>query len=269
MMYKGLKYIWRILFFTILTVVSQVGGIVYLISIVLSKKIKYRIPGKLALVFTSLYLASTFLIIPFIAPLFGRQKIINNLNLKPAGYITVLLNRNYVTSKTNIFLQEISNQLMCEKSEVQIRYLDACFPFINGFPLLPHLSHNDGCKIDFSLVYQDENGTIMNRGKSISGYGIFEEAREDEFNQCTDCLEKGYFQYDYSKYLTLGSVNSDFRFSERGTKDLIEACLTNNKLSKLFIEPHLKQRLNLADKRIRFHGCGAVRHDDHIHVQIK
>lgn len=224
--------------------------------------------GKSVLVFAVLYLVSTFFIIPLIAPLFGRQKIVNNSHLKPAGYVTVLLNRNYVTSKTNLFLQGVSNQLMREESEVQIRYLDACFPFIKGFPLLPHLSHNDGCKIDFSLVYQDENGTIVNQGKSLSGYGVFEEAHKGEFNQCEDCLEKGYFQYDYPKYLTLGSINSDLYFSERGTKELIEAILNCKNLTKLFIEPHLKQRLNLSDKRIRFHGCGAVRHDDHIHVQI-
>lgn len=266
---KFIKFFWNIILVIILTVISQVGGIIYLISIILSNKIRCRMPGKLVLVFTSLYLVSTFLIVPTISPWFGRQKIDNNSHLKPAGYITVLLNRNYVTSETNLFLQEVSNQLMYEKSEVQIRYLDACFPFIKGFPLLPHLSHNDGCKIDFSLVYEDENGTIVNLGKSVSGYGVFEEARKDEFNQCKDCLEKGYFQYDYPKYLTLGSINSDLRFSERGTKELIEAILINEKLSKLFIEPHLKQRLNLVDKRIRFHGCGAVRHDDHIHVQIR
>lgn len=263
-----IKYSWSILLVIILTVISQVGGIIYLISIVLSKRIRYRMPGKLTLVFISLYLVGTFLIVPMISPWFGRQKIDNNSHLKSASYITVLLNRNYLTSETNIFLQEVSNQLMNEKSEIQIRYLDACFPFIKGFPLLPHLSHNDGCKIDFSLVYEDETGTIVNQGKSLSGYGVFEDAREDEFNQCKDCLEKGYFQYDYPKYLTLGSINSDLRFSEKGTKELIKAILNHKSLTKLFIEPHLKQRLNLADKRIRFHGCGAVRHDDHIHVQI-
>ncbi len=267
-MNKVLKYIWRFLIFAILTVISQIGGIVYLISIAVSKKIRYKMYGKSILIFSSLYLLITFLIVPLIAPLFGRQKINTNSHLRPAGYITVLLNRNYVTGETNKFLRDISNRLMCDKSEVQIRYLDACFPFIKGFPLLPHLSHNDGCKIDFSLVYEDESGKIVNKGKSLSGYGIFEEAHEDEFNQCKDCMEKGYFQYDYPKYLTLGSINPDLRFSEKGTKELIEAILNHEKLRKLFIEPHLKRRLNLTDKRIRFHGCGAVRHDDHIHVQI-
>ena len=40
-------------------------------------------------------------------------------------------------------------------------------------------------------------------------------------------------------------------------------------LGKVFIEPHLKDRMKLTNSKIRFHGCGAVRHDDHIHIQLK
>ena len=43
----------------------------------------------------------------------------------------------------------------------------------------------------------------------------------------------------------------------------------NNYIEKVFIEPHLKTRLNLTSNKIRFHGCQAVRHDDHIHLQVK
>lgn len=39
-------------------------------------------------------------------------------------------------------------------------------------------------------------------------------------------------------------------------------------IGKLFIEPHLKTRLKLTSNKIRFHGCQAVRHDDHMHVQM-
>ena len=37
---------------------------------------------------------------------------------------------------------------------------------------------------------------------------------------------------------------------------------------KVFIESHLKDRMKLQYSKIRFHGCKAVRHDDHIHLQI-
>ena len=39
---------------------------------------------------------------------------------------------------------------------------------------------------------------------------------------------------------------------------------------KIFVEPHLVTRLHLRNfPSIRFHGCRAVRHDDHIHLQIR
>lgn len=39
---------------------------------------------------------------------------------------------------------------------------------------------------------------------------------------------------------------------------------------KIFIEPHEKQKLSLTSKyKIRIHGCKAIRHDDHIHLEVK
>ncbi|MPQ47793.1 hypothetical protein GCQ56_12350 [Marinifilum sp. N1E240] len=267
-MSRILKYLGRAFLFVVLTVVSQVGGLVYFLSAILSNRIRVRFSGKGFLIFIMLYVLTTFLIIPYTAPFFGREKIKNNSHLQAANYLSIFLNRNYVTPETNVFLQNISNHLDKANSDVHARYLDACFPFFKGFPLLPHLSHKDGCKIDFSLVYEDEDRKVVNKGKSRSGYGVFEDAKDNEFNQCSDCLQKGYFQYDYPKYLTLGKINSELKFSKKGTKELIDAILSQKVLSKMFIEPHLKNRMNLSDSRIRFHGCGAVRHDDHIHVQI-
>jgi hypothetical protein len=37
----------------------------------------------------------------------------------------------------------------------------------------------------------------------------------------------------------------------------------------MIVQPHLKSRLKLKSTKIRFHGCKAVRHDDHIHIQLK
>jgi hypothetical protein len=204
----------------------------------------------------------TFLIVPLIAPIFGRERINTSKNLRPATYGTILLNRNYVTNDLNKVLKAIS-------TELPIRFLDANFPFIDKFPLLPHLSHNDGNKIDLSFIYETHEGNYSDEIKSTSGYGVFEAPNQGEFDQTKQCLEQGYFQYDYPKYLTFGSGNSDLLFSESGTKKLIETILKNNQIEKIFIEPHLVTRMNLNNQKIRFHGCQAVRHDDHIHIQIK
>ncbi|ASY71232.1 hypothetical protein [Sinorhizobium fredii] len=39
-------------------------------------------------------------------------------------------------------------------------------------------------------------------------------------------------------------------------------------VEKIFVEPHLAQRLGVSAENIRFQGCRAARHDDHIHMQI-
>ena len=56
-------------------------------------------------------------------------------------------------------------------TNIEIHYLDANFPFINKFPLLPHLSHNDGKKIDITdydeLFEQIENNVKISFRSSI------------------------------------------------------------------------------------------------------
>jgi hypothetical protein len=40
-------------------------------------------------------------------------------------------------------------------------------------------------------------------------------------------------------------------------------------LQKIFIEPHLKNALGITDGHVRFQGCRAARHDDHVHIQVE
>ncbi len=265
MITKLVRFILILFIFSVLTILTQVGGIVFLLSIWLARKTKWNS----IVLFIAAYSLVTFLMIPVVAPLFGREKVINAENIRPVNYLTVVLNRNYVTPELNLVLQALSNHPDLIKNSIQARYLDACFPFYNGFPLLPHLSHNDGKKIDFSLVYEDEKGTVVNKSKSFSGYGVFEEPFDNEFNQTNYCKERGFFHYDFPKYLTLGKINSNLTFSERGTNLLLESILDNENVGKIFIEPHLKQRMGITNNRVRFQGCKAVRHDDHIHIQLK
>jgi len=262
-----LKVLFFTLLFILLTILTQIGGVVLFLSFVLSRGIENRKRLKLSFIFLVLYLLSTFLVVPHIASYFGRERIIQTDIIKPTFFLTNLLNRNYVKPKINSILRK--TELGLKNTGTEIRYLDANFPFIDNFPLLPHLSHNDGKKIDISLVYTKPNGELTNDKKSNSGYGVFAEPEKGEIDQIKNCRTKGYFQYDYPKYLTFGGKNENLVFSIKYTKLLINAFLSNKDISKIFIEPHLKVRLNLKDTRVRYHGCKAVRHDDHIHIQIK
>ena len=255
--------------FLLLTVITQIGGIIYLISIVLIKSTAHKKLIKRLGVFIALYLIATFLIVPNVAPIFGREKIKETEFLKAHSIFYKLANRNYVRPELNKTLAQIASEFEKQHSGIKMVYLDANFPFIDKFPLLPHLSHNDGKKIDVSLIYENPNGQLTNKKPSVSGYGVYESPKPKEYNQTTVCKKEGYWQYDFPKYLTLGRINKDIQFSENGTRNLVDLILKQHTIGKMFIEPHLKTRLHLVNKKIRFHGCQAVRHDDHIHFQLR
>ena len=149
-------------------------------------------------------------------------------------------------------------------------YLDANFPFIDKFPLLPHLSHNDGKKLDLSFSYIDSRtGEPTNDCPSIIGYGVCEEPLPSEVNTSVYCDHKGYWQYSFLKKIIPQSKKEFYAFDNERTKELVNLFAAQPEIGKIFIEPHLKTRLGLTSDKIRFHGCQAVRHDDHIHVQLK
>ncbi len=264
-----MKIILHIIIIILLTVLTQIGGIIYLISVLLIKKQTEKKKLKRIGIFATLYLFATFLIVPNIAPIFGREKIKETEFIKAHSFFYKLANRNYVRPELNNAIGKIANEFEKKNSGIKMVYLDANFPFINKFPLLPHLSHNDGKKIDVSLIYENQNGQLTNKKPSISGYGAYESPTKKEYDQVSICKSKGNWQYDFPKYLTLGKINKDIVFSKKGTRELVNLIVKQNGIGKLFIEPHLKTRLNLINGKVRFHGCQAVRHDDHIHFQLK
>jgi hypothetical protein len=260
-------FLFKCFLFLFLTVLTQIGGLVYLLSIYLAYKWNKQFRFKKLFVFSCLYFLSTFFITPFVAPIFGREQIESNEGVKAASFFTTLCNRNYVAPKWNAVLESASNDLI--KKGIVIKYLDANFPFFNGFPLLPHLSHNDGKKLDLSFVYVDESGGYSGKVKSLTGYGVFEEPWVYEHNRTELCKKQGYWQYDFTKHLGLFELNKELKFSAKGSRSLILKFINSKEVNKVFIEPHLKSRLRLNYSIVRFHGCGAVRHDDHIHLELK
>lgn len=264
-----MKIILHILIFIFLTVLTQIGGIIYVATLLIMKKAfgqkRYKIFG----LFTVLYVIATFLIVPNLAPVFGREKIKETEFIKAHSIFYILANRNYVRPELNSAINKISNEFQMKNKGIKIIYLDANFPFIDKFPLLPHLSHNDGKKIDVSFVYELPGGIVTNEKPSISGYGVYEGPKKGEYDQISVCKNSGNWHYDFPKYMTFGTINKQIEFSEKGTKNLANTIVQQNEIAKLFIEPHLKNRLKLSSEKVRFHGCRAVRHDDHIHFQIK
>lgn len=250
-------------------VLTQVGGLIYLLNHYLSKKVGLRGFKKPALLIAA-YLVFTLLIVPGLAPLFGRSALPATGSLRPLSYITILLNRHYVQSELKTQLIDASESLKGQYPDTPIRYLDANFPFISGFPLLPHLSHNDGKKVDLAFFYQDKHtGMPTENTPSFIGYGVYEAPEKEETNYPGRCRNQGYWQYSILGALVPQWKAGDYRVDAKRTRALLEILMTQKETSKIFIEPHLKERWGLSNyEKIRFHGCRAVRHDDHIHLQV-
>ncbi|QKX07644.1 hypothetical protein HN014_16195 [Aquimarina sp. TRL1] len=250
-----------------LTILTQLGGILYLITeLVITRKTPfYRL--KKILVFVLVYSLTTFFIIPNTAPLLGRIKIKDTPSITAHTLLTKICNRDYVTPDTYKVLTTVAKQLSYKYPSIKLVYLDANFPFIDGYPLFPHLSHNDGKKIDLSFIYKTTNEKLTNKKPGITGYGVFIPPPNNN-NQTEYCKKKGYWQYDITRFFSLGNWNRKLILSEKATKDLLLLLSNQPMVRKIFIEPHLKQRLRISNTKIRFHGCQAVRHDDHIHIQL-
>lgn len=259
----GLRILWVIL----LTVFTQIGGLIYLFSRFVWKSLRLSW-WKRQLAFLVLYFLVSFLLVPPLARIFGREPLPMTGSVKPVNVATCVLNRHYVDRGMVQSMKEISHELRKTYPEIAIEYLDANFPFMDGFPLLPHWSHSDGRKVDLAFYYQDKKSKkFVIENASWIGYGVFENPVGDEVNTGDMCEKNGYWQYNL---LGLLPSRYDLEVEPDRTSALVELLAKTSEVEKIFIEPHLKERWGLSHiSKIRFHGCHAVSHADHIHIQVR
>ena len=267
-----------VLLFIILTVITQVGGIIYLFSFLIDFIIDRRVPNRLfrfgtkAISFILLYAFCVFLVVPTLARSYGRVQlpVLEMNSVQPLSIWTCIFNRNYVTPELYNTTMRVAGDINRNHPGTVINYLDANFPFISKFPLLPHLSHNDGKKLDIAFLYTDRaSGQPTNETPSAIGYGAFEKPRANEFNQALTCAQKGFWQYTFMQKVASETKMNELAMDENRTKALANFFASESAIQKIFIEPHLKTRLGLTSGKFRFHGCQSVSHADHIHVQVK
>ena len=261
----------RIILFLFLTIFTQIGGLVYVFSKLIIRQFGMQKSRSRFPIYLLCYLLITLVIIPLIAPLFGRVTLPvftnTNSNLKAGSYIGVLANRHYVKPELKNLLLDVASKL---DDGITLVYLDANFPFFENFPLLPHKSHDDGEKVDLAFIYQAGDQSFLNKAKGILGYGVVEPPMGNEVDQTATCEKRGYWQYGIiTKIVAWFGKSNKYQFSAVQNKKLLQILAKHKAVGKIFIEPHLKERLGLSRfRKIRFHGCAAVRHDDHIHVQL-
>jgi hypothetical protein len=277
-----IRRILSIIFATVLlTLLTQVGGLVLLVCIPFYNWVKPKIMQKyyrrgiVVLVYALLYGFVSFVVVPPLAENYGRVPMPyyhDSPFVKPHNFITVLANRHYVTPSMKQITEGVAEKVAERfKDSVSIRYLDAGFPFWDGFPLVPHLTHNDGRKLDIAFYYtQNIDNQPINDSPSWLGYGVSEEPRAGEENQPEFCREKGEWQYSFMRrYIIPQYWKSDFRFDAKKTAEMLRLFTANSRVRFVLIEPHLKTRLGFqTNNKVRIPPCHAVRHDDHIHVVV-
>ncbi len=137
--------------------------------------------------------------------------------------------------------------------------LDANFPFVSGFPMFPHLSHDDGRKVDLAYYYERDHGYLPGVTRSPIGYFAFEEGP-------TECPDNAItLRWDLA---WLQKLWPDYQLEQTRMRAALQWLSEDDRVGKVFIEPHLKLGLGVEGEKIRFQGCRAARHDDHIHIQL-
>ncbi|WP_241525786.1 hypothetical protein [Pseudophaeobacter leonis] len=120
--------------FVFLTLLTQLGGMAWLFALLFRRRI---------LMFVLTYSALT-LAAHWATPVTGRVALSchNGGSLQVQSWFYCITNRNYVTPELAAVLQEAAATLEREYPGTKTGVLDANFPFLTGFPLLPHLSHD-------------------------------------------------------------------------------------------------------------------------------
>ncbi len=269
-----------ILLFIFLTLLSQIGGIIYLICLPIFSFFKRRVGRPIVHIilnvstFCILYAFTTFIVVPPLAENYGRVPMPYdemNPHLRQLNRWTVILNRHYVVPQLRAVTEGIAQKLAAADTSLVVTYLDCNFPFWLGFPLEPHLSHDDGRKIDLSFFYIDaETQKPTAERPSWLGYGVCEEPRAGEENRAEFCAERGGWQYSFMRNnLISQSRKRQYPFDAQHTAALMRFFIADPHVNGVMIEPHLEKRLGFSNQpKVKTPPCNSVRHDDHIHVSI-
>jgi hypothetical protein len=266
---KFLYLLLHLLMVVLLTVTTQVGGLCYVAVLVLRSVLHLKKMTSL-LAFLLIYGGFSWLIVPILSPVFGRVPLPVAGTLRPLNIMTCALNRHYVTPQLKRQLAEVARKMNDGFPGTDVNYLDANFPFFIGFPLFPHLSHDDGKKVDLAFFYTEKASGERSAGNpSFIGYGAFDAPLGDEVNYPEKCSSQGFAMYNMLDFMRIFIDDDKYEVDVERTTYLIRMLAKDPATSKIFIEPHLKTRWNLKQyKKIRFQGCHSVRHDDHIHSQV-
>lgn len=273
---KILKVFLVLLLCSLLTLLSQIGGVILLIWLLVFWSFKKKIKNVWArratniFGFMGFYMLFVLAIIPMLARLQHRAPLpmTKSGNLVPVTYWNVVFMRNYIITSGKEKMVKIADEFAQKHPGLKVKYMDCNYPFlfVKGRwileSLFPHITHR-GNQADIAFIYNDKNGIPTNYTPTAIGYGSSVDPLPNE--PCTPCnCEKSNWQYSFM-HNTLPKKN--YRLNNNLSSFLVQ--LAKKRTSgNIIIEKHLQKRFNL-------HGafteapCKSVRHDDHFHVKFE
>ena len=154
-----------------------------------------------------------------------------------------ILNRDYVDARLVALLTEMSRAIDRADPGTVTLYLDGNFPFVDGFPLLPHLSHNDGRKLDLAYYYAAPEGDYLpGRMRSSIGYWAFEQPGAGDKPSCTG---RSLLSLRWDIELASTALSQPTAGAEANRRGVAVAGGEGPKfgIERIFIEPYLAARL--------------------------
>src|SRR5688500_616408 len=267
-----------ILLFVVLTLVTQVGGAAFALVWLLGRLVSrerlggWRRAGVDLGLFVALYAALHAFVVPPLAALGGRVPLPCTAEtgrpFAAAHPLYCWLDRHYVDPRVLTVMVELSRAVERAHPGSVTLFLDGNFPFLNGFPLLPHLSHHDGRKLDIAYFYAEPGGAYRpGLLRSPIGYWAFEQPGTGDTSRCP----RGSWLTLRWDMAFLQDIWPDRPLEPERTRTALRWLVNEGRaagVERVFVEPYLAARLGVASPLLGFQGCRAARHDDHIHFQI-
>lgn len=180
--------------------------------------------------------------------------------LQPVTKGYCLGHRHFVTPAVRASLVAAATAVAAKYPGAVVRYMEASWPS-GKKPMPPHLSHGDGREVDLAVFYEIPDGKDLANAPTRSGYGGYEPPRSERERVCVGM--KGHHANPDPP------ASRGWRLDAARTTELTRRLAADKRVRRIFLEPHLKARLGFGrEAKIRFAGCHAARHDDHLHVDF-
>jgi hypothetical protein len=184
--------------------------------------------------------------------------------LRPAHPFYCSRDRIYVRPEARDVLVDAAREMARRYPGTVITFMDASGAD-GRVPFEPHLSHGDGRQVDLSLFYTSLDGSRIDGsppGSRPNGYGNYEPPRTGDPQPCRG-IDRPNDDRD-------PPADRAWRLDEARSRSLTEILAGDRRVRRILIEPHLERRFGMeGEDKLRFAGCQAARHDDHLHVDFR